>query len=106
MLGKYERIDKVIYNDGTEAFLLTHNGADVSGFEVDLKSDFWFNGVEIVKRETIKTVDTLEEVVRFCKENDIKFDTCYDRLEENILKVGGEADCFVYDNLEYGWMVE
>ena len=42
MIGKYDRIDFVKYNNGTETFLMC--GKDVEGnFEVDLKADCFFN---------------------------------------------------------------
>ncbi len=98
-IGKYTRIEKIIFNDGYESFFLTHDDI-TEDFEVDMTSDFFFNELDIIKRETVKIVSTLEEVVQFCKEHDINFNN---RLEENALYVGGCADMVVNKNLEYCW---
>lgn len=101
-IGMYRRIDKVLYEDGSTTFLLT-DGENFS-FEVDLKGGFWFNELPVLKRETVKTVETLREVVDFCKENGFLFETNgYNRLTGEVLMVGGEADMTVDSNLMYDW---
>lgn len=101
MLGQYNRIEKVICEDGYETFLLTGDNPD---YEVDMKSDFWFNELKIINRKIIQPVSTLNEVIHFCNENQITFNACgCERLTDNTLQVGGEADMIVNSQLGYDW---
>lgn len=105
MKRRYNRIDKVVCKNGYSTFLLTDENSYKMGLEVDMISDFWFNELGVVERETIKNISKLSEVVDFCNERKISFNSCdYERLENNTLKVGGEADMLVNEKLECDWM--
>ena len=105
MKRRYNRIDKVVCKDGYRTFLLTDEDSYKMGLEVDMISDFWFNELEIIERKTIKNISKLDEVVDFCNAHKISFNSCKcERLENNTLRVGGEADMLVNEKLEYDWM--
>lgn len=93
MIGKYDRIDFVKYNNGTETFLMC--GKDVEeNFEVDLKADCFFNTeFEVIERKTVMQITDLRQVIEFVKTNLGMY-----------LLVGAEKDCLVYINLEFDWI--
>lgn len=98
MIGKYNRIDKVVCEEGYETYLVTD---ETESHEVDVKSDFWFNELKILERKTIKTIHSLNELFNFLEQYKIDYD---DRLYYGELRVGGEADMIVNKDLEYQWM--
>ena len=100
MLGKYNRIEQVEYNDGTFGYLLTGDNVPFN-FEVDMNSDWFFNTDFIVtKREVAKQVNNLYELLFFCSEHYI--DTVF-RFNGAYLTIGGERDCYVLHDLSFCW---
>ena len=105
MIGKYDRIDFVKYNNGTETFLMC--GKDVEeNFEVDLKADCFFNTeFEVIERKTVMQITDLRQVIEFVKTN-LGIDLHFKNYHETgmYLLVGAEKDCLVYIDLEFDWI--
>ncbi len=102
MLGRYDRIEKVMLEDTDETYLLT--GDDVSAeFEVDLcEMGSLFNELGVITRETIKEVDNLEDIQTFLKDNDIPLL----KIKDEQAIVGGSSDMGINDDLSFDWIEE
>lgn len=104
MLGKYDKIDYVKYNDGTCAYLITGEGAEINDLEVDIESDCFFNtSFKVIERTTVKIINNIHDIIDFAKGLNIDL---YPRYNGTYLLVGGEKDCGIFDNLEYDWIHE
>lgn len=102
MLGRYDRIEKVMLEDTDKTFLLT--GDDVSAeFEVDLcEEGHLFNEMCVITRETVKEVDNLEDVQSFLKDNDLPIL----KIKDEQAIVGGSSDMGINDDLSFDWIEE
>ena len=98
-LGKYTRIEKVKFADGIESFFLTHNGIEPD-YEVDLKSDFFFNGLDVIERQFVMNITSLTELLDFCAKHKISLNN---RFKDGVLYAGGAADMAINKALEYAW---
>ncbi len=89
LVSKYDTYD--------EQYLLTFNNCD-NEFEVDLKSDFYFNtGYDSVSRKIAATINTINDLKTFCKEHNINIPN--DCLKDNYLYIGGCRDYKLDNNL-------
>jgi hypothetical protein len=105
MIGNYNRIDRVKLQSGREyvAWLLTGDNVG-RDFEVLLTADNWFNTeFDVVERTLSVPVSTLQDVLDFCKKENIKAPLQHYDSESKTMLVGGEKDCIVYDNLDFDW---
>ena len=100
MLGRYDRIDLVRYDDNSIGYLLT--GYNVpKDFEVDIEADCYFNTeFEVVERKTVKTLKNINDLLDFTKLIDCNLNA---RFNGTYLPVGGEKDCYIFSNLDYCW---
>ena len=110
MLGQYTRIEKVELKDSAfnPCYLLTGDNVGTD-FEVDLKS-YWFYDKEymgeIVSREKIADVTSLQEVFDFFAEHKDECEISPIKLYEDgktKMIVGGSLDMAIEDNLEFNW---
>jgi len=101
MIAKLERIDKVTLKDGVETYLITGFSAVLTGHEIDIKNDCFFNANKVISRERLKEVKNLEELLAYVKEV-IEIDL-YDRLNDGHLIVGNGKDVAVSSVLEMNW---
>lgn len=103
MLGMFTRIDEVSYKNGPKAFLLTGSDIEGSGFEVDLKSDLWFNTeFEVEDRSLLAEIKSTSDILSFAKAERIKIDR--ERMKNGEILVGGEKDCIVHADLSFEWI--
>lgn len=102
MLGRYDRIEKVMLEDTDEIYLLT--GDDVSAeFEVDLcEMGNLFNELGVITRETVKEVDNLEDIQSFLKDNNIPIL----KIKDGQAIVGGSSDMGIDNDLSFDWIEE
>lgn len=101
-LGKYNEIQRVRLQDADgeerESFLLTGHNVD-KDFELDFKSDFFFNESHVAERKTVMTVHNLTEVKMFLLVNDIN-------LPDTWPLVGGSRDMVIEQDLTFHWEEE
>lgn len=99
MLGKYNRIDCVKYDDGTFTYLITGEYAERNNLEVDITADCDFNTeFTVVKRITVKTISNIHDVIDFAKGLDIDLQN---KFNGTYLLVGSSDDFAIFDNLAY-----
>jgi hypothetical protein len=103
MLGRYSRIDRVKLqgSENSETWLLTGDGVG-SDFEVDLTGDNWFVEPKVLERILSVPVSNLQDVIKFCKEKNIRKPLEY-YDESGTMLVGGAKDCIVFENLDFNW---
>ena len=98
---QYGRIDKVTFFDGTpDSYILT--GANVpADLEVDLTGGLLFNEIPISKREEVKSVNALDDIVQWLIDNKVTYK--YD-VDEYGLVVGGAKDGRIDNDLKFSWL--
>ena len=102
MLGKYNKIDYVKYDDGAFAYLITGENAETNNMEVDIESDCDFNTeYRVTERITVRTIYNIHDIIDFAK--GLNIDLC-PKYNGSYLLVGGSNDCAIFDNLEYDWI--
>lgn len=101
MLGKYSKIERIYFKDGTTSyFLVDTNNND---YDCDVLSEFWFNEYaekDILKRVFYKNIYTLNELILFLNKQKINYDKFY--INKTLL-IGGEHDMQVNEDLSYRW---
>lgn len=102
MLGKYNKIDYVKYDDGTYAYLITGEGAELDDLEVDIEADCFFNTeYTVTERTTVKNIRNIHDIIDFATSINVDLRPKYNGT---YLLVGGSNDCAIYNNLEYNWI--
>lgn len=99
-MDKFTHLEKIKFKDGSSTTFLIDE--TVSDRDVDLQSDLWFNEFsddELQRGERIP-VHSLQEVLKFMDDQGYSYQ---EHLKGEILKVGGEHDMNVYQDLSYEW---
>lgn len=103
MLDKCNRINQVLFQDGSSAHLLvTKTSYDVGwrdGFDVDLeRGRFGSSKLKVVEVKQSTPVHCLEEVKKYCQDHKIFLSP--KRMHGRGIIVNGYKDCIVNDRLE------
>lgn len=76
---------------------------EITGFDVDLTGDFWFNtSFKYLKIKSKSAVSTLKAVIQYC--DDKKVEIRKELLKNDGLIVGGERDFLINDVLDGNWV--
>ena len=101
MLGKYQRIELVKYDDGSLAYLITGDKVE-DCYEVDIQSDCFFNTeFKVLERTTVQEIHSIEDILNFSKTLNLDLSFRYDGTH---FVVGGANDCGICQSLEFDWI--